>query len=182
MKNILKKSLNLFLYFLVIIYFIFEVFVWDLIIEPMYKYTKQFKIIQRILIFISKQNEYIVLSIFLSSFIIAEGLGYYAGHLFAELMIVEGVLVYLSKIPVGIIAFSMLKTEKEKLFKFKWFEKVYIFVEKIIHYIKNSKIYKNVLKKGKEILAKIKAKFSGKRNYFIKFFQRVYRKIRGEKE
>jgi len=173
----MKKFVNFILYVLLFVYFVFEELVWNRMIAPLYEGIKQFKIIEIFLDFISKQNEYIVLFVFLLSFIPAEWLGYKAAEIFATGKFLLAILVYSLKVPIGIIAFAVLKREKEKLFKFGWFKAIYEFIEDVIDYIKDTEKYKNMKSKFNDLKNEFK-KLSRERSYFKKKVKRIYQKVK----
>ena len=161
------------LYTLTFIYVILESLIWDFLIKPIYLKLKSFQLIEKYQNYIkTKANRYTVIILFLSTFIFTEGAGLYAAKLFTMGSFFLGGVLYVTKIPIGLFAFTTLKTGKEKLNSFKWFAYLYFLTENILYKIKESKYYINVIK--------LKDLFNFKKRYFSKITKKFYFKIKKE--
>ncbi len=140
----IKKLIHIALSFIIFTYIIFEEVIWENIAKPIYNYLHSLKIIQKVELFIHKQHRLMLLIFFVILFIIVELLGFIAVAFLAKGDIYSGVLLYICKIPVGIITFWLFRISKDKLITYQWFSTTYDFIIKVIDKIKKSQIYQNI--------------------------------------
>ena len=100
-----KKILNIILIVLVFIYIIFEELVWEKFAKPLIKLISSLQIFTKLIPKILSLNSYVILIFFLSTFIIVELIGIYAGILFVSGHISSAVVIYILKVPVAAFIF-----------------------------------------------------------------------------
>jgi len=137
-----KKIKNLFVLIIVLTYLLFEELIWDKIVVKIYNLIAKLKLYESFLDYIRlSANRYVVLIFFILPFIIGEILGIISAILIAKIHIFLAISVYALKIPIIVLAFSILKSGKEKLDSFIWFVVIYSFIERAVVKVKNSNIY-----------------------------------------
>ena len=156
LKTLYRKFINALLTVLVLIYLILDELIWERIAEPIYKFIHGLKILHKVEIAIVSLNRYALLILFLSLFAAVELLGVVAIGLFAQGLVIPGVILYIGKIPIAAFTFWMFKIAQDKLLTFVWFKYCYELLLSILHKIKTSPVYLNV--KTKFVLIKEKVR------------------------
>jgi len=152
----LRKLKHFFLTLFVLTYIIFEKLIWDYIAEPTYAYIKEKDFFKRFMAHVEHDaHRAIIMGYFLLFFGAAEGMGVLAMILLGLGNVPLFLLLYIAKIPVAIIAFAILNVGKDKLNTYFWFRKTYGAVMWVIDKIKDSSIYKSIMKKAKKTKASI---------------------------
>ena len=159
LKKLLRSSLLFLQTTLILIYLLLEELVWHNIAEPIVKYLKYLNLAKRVELFLKRQNRYVVLVIFLSMFIVAEGLGLLTPIFIAKGLAFMGVVMYGFKIVLATFAFWIFNTQKEALLSFKFIDYSYRKITFYIDKIKHSELYISVVTRLKEIKTYIKHKF-----------------------
>ncbi|WP_368029021.1 hypothetical protein [Arcobacter sp. s6] len=173
-----KKILNIILIVLVFIYIIFEELVWEKFAKPLIKLISSLQIFTKLIPKILSLNSYVILIFFLSTFIIVELIGIYAGILFVSGHISSAVVIYILKVPVAAFIFWFFNITKSKLLEFKWFEYSYNYLLLIISKIKNSSIYIMIKDKSYELKKSIKDRYFSTRSKFKKKAIYIYKLIK----
>ena len=163
-----KKILNIILIALVFVYIIFEELVWEKFAKPIILLITKLQLFTKLIPKILDLNSYLILIFFVSTFIIVELLGIYAGLLFVSGNVTSAVVIYILKVPVAAFIFWFFSITKSKLLEFKWFEITYNYLILIISKIKNSSIYIMIKEKSYELKKSIKEKFFSTRSKFKK--------------
>jgi len=159
LKQLLKKLFLFLQTSLILTYLLLEELVWHNIAEPITKYLKHLNIAKRVELFLNRQNRYVVLVIFLSMFIIAEGLGLLTPIFIAKGLAFMAILMYGFKIVLATFAFWIFNTQKKSLLSFKFIDYSYKKITYYIEKIKHSQLYIKVVTKLKEIKAYLKNRF-----------------------
>jgi hypothetical protein len=138
----IKKFKRILLFFIVIVYLIFEELVWVRVVAPIYHFAEKLHLYDIFLEYVkNRAGRYTVLFLFVLPFIVGEGLGIASGVLAANMYIVGAIMLYLLKIPLVLLAFSILKNSKDTLYTFAWFMYLHKMTLKGIDVIKNSGTY-----------------------------------------
>lgn len=137
----MKMIQKLILFFLSIIFFIFEDIIWNQIVVRVIDKIKEWNIYKVYMEWLQAQDKYMILINFLILFGLSEVLGLQAFVYFAKLQLIMGVALYGLKIIFTIVAFAILNTSKEILFSFWWFKWSYEKITNFIDTIKNSVMY-----------------------------------------
>ena len=127
--------------FLIILFLIFEEFIWKQIVIPAKQWLKKKKIFKKAEKLIKPLNKYIILGLFLVPFVIGEGLGAISGILLISGHIISAVMVYIIKIGVATLSFWIYAIGKDKLLDIYFFKTS---LDKILYFynkLKNSDIY-----------------------------------------
>jgi len=156
----------------VFFFILMEELVWDTFVVPVRKYFEKI-ISKKIKKFISKQNKYIIMFIFLLPFLTSELMGLVSGVLFTMGFILFAVTIYILKIVVASASFWVFSNNKEKLLSISIFEKSYTFVIHMFNYLKSIKIYKDI----KKVVADIKE--AGRSNT-ISILKRKYKSYKNK--
>ena len=172
LKEILNKLLFYFQFVLIFFYVVLEELVWERFAEPIYKYIKYLKPFEKLEIFLSKQNRYFLIFLFLISLIVGEGLGLLTPIVMVKGYVVVGIVIYGLKLLIAAFAFWVFNTQKEKLLTFAIINYGY---EKIIYLknlIQNSTVYIIFIQKYKKLKEYLKIKFINIKNFIINRFWR----------
>lgn len=172
------KILNITLIILVFIYIIFEELVWEKFAKPIIILISKFQLFTNFATKILSLNSYVILIFFVSTFVIVEVIGIYAGLLFVSGHMTSAILIYVLKVPVAAFIFWFFSIAKYKLLEFKWFEITYTYLMSIISKIKNSSIYIMIKEKSYELKKSIKNKFFSTRSKFKKKAIYIYRLLK----
>lgn len=172
------KILNIILIILVFIYIIFEELVWEKFAKPIILLISKFQLFTNFAPKILALNSYVILIFFVSTFVIVEVIGIYAGLLFVSGHMTSAILIYVLKVPVAAFIFWFFSIAKYKLLEFKWFEITYTYLMSIISKIKNSSIYIMIKEKSYELKKSIKNKFFSTRSKFKKKAIYIYRLLK----
>ena len=172
------KILNITLIILVFIYIIFEELVWEKFAKPIILLISKFQLFTNFAPKILALNSYVILIFFVSTFVIVEVIGIYAGLLFVSGHMTSAILIYVLKVPVAAFIFWFFSIAKYKLLEFKWFEITYTYLMSIISKIKNSSIYIMIKEKSYELKKSIKNKFFSTRSKFKKKAIYIYRLLK----
>ena len=175
-----QRLVHLLLTVLVFTYIVFEELFWETIARPIYEYIHTRKILQKIEKQITHLHPWLLLTLFLSIFIVVEVVGIFAGILALQGNVVVAGLLYLSKIPVAAFAFWLFRISQNKLLSIGWFRYTYNFIMKQIDRLKNTDVYHAVKEKSAAIKDRIKAL---KRKYlpkgeFRKRIKRIYLQLK----
>ena len=172
------KILNIILIILVFIYIIFEELVWEKFAKPIILLISKFQLFTNFAPKILALNSYVILIFFVSTFVIVEVIGIYAGLLFVSGHMTSAILIYVLKVPVAAFIFWFFSIVKYKLLEFKWFEITYTYLMSIISKIKNSSIYIMIKEKSYELKKSIKNKFFSTRSKFKKKAIYIYKLLK----
>ncbi len=172
LQNIAKELIRLFQISLILLYISLEEIVWERFAKPLYRYLKYLKLFEKLAFILSRTNKYVVLSIFIISLVIGEGLG-----LLSPIIALKGypflaIVVYGLKLLVAAFAFWIFNTQKELLLSFKWLRYLYKKTLFVIEWIKATQIYKDVIIKAQKIKLFIKIKYIEIKNYIANRFWR----------
>jgi len=171
LKQLLKRFFLLIQTSLILLYLLLEELVWDNIAEPIERYLKHLRLAKRVELFLKKQNRYVILVLFLSMFVVGEGLGLITPIVLAKGYATLAIVIYGFKIVLATFAFWIFNTQKEALLSFKFIDYSY---KKIIYYIdkiKSSNLYKKIVANLKEIKTYIKHKI----RYIKELFKTKFR-------
>ena len=169
-----NKILNITLLVLVLIYIIFEELVWEKFAKPTINIISKLEIFTKFIPKILALNSYIILIFFLSTFIVVELIGIYAGILFVSGHISSAIIIYILKVPVAAFIFWFFSIAKLRLLEFKWFEFCYNYLILSISKIKNSLAYTIIQKKSYELKKSIKNKFFSTKSKFKRKATYIY--------
>jgi len=185
LNTIKRKLITLLQLLLVIVFILFEEIIWEGVARPIYTYIHSLKLLQRVEAWLQGVNATVILVIFVVMLASVEMLGIYAGVLFVSGYVLQGVLLYLSKIPIAAFTFWMFRVTKEKLMRFGWFRWLYEKIMAAIEWLKSLEIYRSTmhtLKKTKEKikgwLRGIKSKYFAKESPFVLRLKKLYRRIK----
>ncbi len=189
MKRLIYKILIPIQYLLVILFIIFEEFIWEGVAKPIARYLASLKIAQRLEQWLVSINRYVILIFFLLIFALVELAGIMAGLLMVRGMLLAGLMLYALKIPIAAFTFWLFRVTKEKLLSFVWFAWAYRNLLELIDRLKDSAIYKRSLeifykikRWQKGVLASLKELFfpQDSKDSFIRRLKALYRKIKEE--
>jgi hypothetical protein len=173
-----KKILNIFLIVLVFIYIIFEELVWEKFAKPIINLITKLQLFTKLIPKILALNSYVILIFFVSTFVIVELIGVYAGLLFVSGHMLTAIIIYILKVPVAAFIFWFFSIAKDKLLEFKWFNFTYNYLMLLIYKIKNSSIYIMIKEKSYELKKSIKDKFFSTRSKFKKKAIYIYKLLK----
>ena len=173
-----KKILNIILIILVFIYIIFEELVWEKFAKPLINLISKLQLFTNFIPKILALNSYLILIFFVSTFIVVELIGIYAGLLFVSGHMTIAIVIYVLKVPVAAFIFWFFSIVKHKLLEFKWFEVTYNSLMSLISKIKNSSIYIAIKEKANELKKSIKEKFFSTRSKFKKKAIYIYKLLK----
>ncbi|MCH9742776.1 MAG: hypothetical protein K0U21_06155 [Proteobacteria bacterium] len=140
----MKQMKRILLYPLVVLFILFEELIYRHFIQPIFARIKLTHVVQYINGFISRQNRYTILILFMSFFVIGELLGLISFALLASGLFFLGILAYSIKTLLALYAFILLETQKTKLFSFSWFAYAYTRTLQFIHYIQATSVYQEI--------------------------------------
>ncbi len=173
-----KKLINFLLTLVVLVYIVFEELIWERFAQPVINYISSLKILKRLEAYLQTVNSKFILVLFVMMFVLVEAQGLYAGVLFIEGKVVEGVLLYAGKIPIAAFTFWLFRVTKHKLMEFGWFEKSYLWLMGVIDKIKASEVYINIKKKSIMIKSYIKEQFFKDKSLLKEKVQTIYAKLK----
>ncbi len=186
MLNTVKhKLITLLQLLLVIAFIIFEEVIWEGIARPIYMYVHSLKVLQRVESWLRGVNATVILVIFVLMLASVEMLGIYAGVLFVSGYVLQGALLYLSKIPIAAFTFWMFRVTKEKLMRFGWFKWLYEKIMALIDWLKSLEIYQSTMQKLKAVKERLKVwgravkiRFFSNESPFVQRLKKLYRSIK----
>jgi len=186
MLNTVKhKLITLLQLLLVIAFIIFEEVIWEGIARPIYMYVHSLKVLQRVEAWLRGVNATVILVIFVLMLASVEMLGIYAGVLFVSGYVLQGALLYLSKIPIAAFTFWMFRVTKEKLMRFGWFKWLYEKIMALIDWLKSLEIYQSTMQKLKAVKERLKVwgravkiRFFSNESPFVQRLKKLYRSIK----
>lgn len=173
-----KKILNIFLIVLVFLYIVFEELIWEKFAKPLINLISSLQLFTKLIPKILALNSYFILIFFVSTFVIVEIIGIYAGILFISGHIISAILIYILKIPVAAFIFWFFSIAKSKLLEFKWFEFIYNFLISAIYRIKHSLIYTMIKDKASDIKKSIKENIFTVRSKFKQKLIHIYKLLK----
>ena len=173
-----KKILNIFLIVLVFLYIVFEELIWEKFAKPLINLISSLQLFTKLIPKILALNSYFILIFFVSTFVIVEIIGIYAGILFISGHIISAILIYILKIPVAAFIFWFFSIAKSKLLEFKWFEFIYNFLISAIYRIKHSLIYTMIKDKASDIKKSIKENIFTARSKFKQKLIHIYKLLK----
>jgi hypothetical protein len=141
----MKRIFTLPLYFLILLYIVLEDLIWKKFAKRITDYMLSLNIFIYAERIISNFHVNVILVGFLILLIISEILGIMAIALIGKGLVISGVILYVAKIPLVSLTFWLFKISKDKLLKINWFNKIYLFIIKILNIIKSSKYYINTM-------------------------------------
>lgn len=170
--KLLKKLLLALQIFFVSLYIIFEELIWDRFAEPIYKFIKSLALFEKLETLLNKTNKYIVLIIFILSFVIGEVIGVVSPLIALKGYVVLGVIFYGLKLVVVAFAFWLFNTQKEKLLRF-WIIRVsYKRIIQFTQYIKNSYVFKLIKERAIIIKSYLKKIYKQFKHKVVDFFNK----------
>ena len=185
LSAIKHKFISLLQLILVLIYIIFEELIWEGISKPIYEFIHSLEILQKIEILLHNMNAYIILVVFVFLLGTVELLGIYAGVLFVSGKMWNGLILYLTKVPIAAFTFWVFRITEEKLMTFGWFKWIYEKVMSAIDWLKSLTIYISTMEKLKFLKMKIKAfkirikeQYFSKKSQFLKKTKHLYKTIK----
>lgn len=185
LSTIKHKIISLFQLILVIIYILFEEFIWEGIARPIYVFIHSLKILQKVEETLHAVNAYVILVIFVLLLGIVEALGIYAGILFISGQALLGMSLYITKIPIAAFTFWIFRITEDKLMQFGWFKWVYDWIMKGINWLKSLEIYQSTMHQIKVTKANIKQsmkrfkeKYFSKESPFVTRIKHLYETIK----
>ncbi len=172
LKKLLKK-LKLFLETsFVILYIVLEELIWERFAQPIYRYIKYLKPFEKLENILAKSNKYVVLTVFIISLVVGEGMGVISPIIALKGFPVLALIVYGLKIVIAAFAFWVFNSQKKLLLSFSWinylYEKIMLFAE----WIKQTQIYITVINNAKKIKIYLKLKYIEFKNYILNRFWR----------
>lgn len=173
-----KKILNIFLIVLVFLYIVFEELIWEKFAKPIINLISNLQLFTKLIPKILALNSYFILIFFVSTFVIVELIGIYAGVLFISGHIITAILIYILKIPVAAFIFWFFSIAKSKLLEFKWFEFIYNSLISAIYRIKHSLIYNMIKDKASDIKKSLKENIFTVRSRFKQKLIHIYRLLK----
>ena len=174
--EIINKLLQKLLFYiqatLVLIFLIFEELVWERFAEPIYRYIKYLKPFEKLENILKNTNRYVVLTLFIISLVIGEGLGLLTPIIALKGYPVLAVVVYIGKLLIAAFAFWVFGTQKKTLLSFKWIAYSYEKIMLAVNWIKSTEVYKSVLSTVKRVKIYLKVKYRNFKNYMLNRFWR----------
>ncbi len=160
--EILKKLLQQVYYYIqlliLLFYIVLEELIWEEFAKPIYEFILKLRIATAFENFLKRQNRYVPLVFFLSTFVFGELLGLMTPFILAEGLVIVAVLIYMTKILIVAFAFWLFKIEKERLLSFTFFRLAYDKIVYISEKVKATKLYQKLVKQLKEIKTYLKVK------------------------
>ncbi len=158
LKKIFRQLVYYFQLLLLLFYIILEELIWEEFARPIYEFILKLRIATAFENFLKRQNRYIPLLFFLSTFVFGELLGLMTPFILAKGLVFVAIIIYLAKILIVAFAFWLFKIEKERLLSFTFFRIAYDKIVYISDRLKETKLYQKLLKQLKEIKAYLKVK------------------------
>jgi len=160
--EILKKILQRIYYYIqllvLLIYIVLEELIWEEFAKPIYNYIVKLRIAAAFEQFLKRQNRYIPLIFFLSTFVFGELLGLLTPFVLAKGLVIVAVLLYMGKILIVAFAFWLFKIEKERLLSFTILRVAYEKIIFISEKVKSTTLYQKLLKQLKALKSYLKVK------------------------
>jgi hypothetical protein len=129
LHHILQRIRDLLLSFIILLYILFEDFIWKKAVNPLIKYLSAFHIYQRFLEYVHlRARRSTIFILFIIPFVIGEAIGILSGILAAKLYVVGAAFLYLCKVPLVVMALAILNSGKEKLLSYWWFALIYTWI------------------------------------------------------
>jgi len=174
--EIINKLLQKLLFYiqatLVLIFLIFEELVWERFAEPIYRYIKYLKPFEKLENILKNTNRYVVLTLFIISLVIGEGLGLLTPIIALKGYPILAAIVYIGKLLIAAFAFWVFGTQKKTLLSFKWIAYSYEKIMLAVNWIKSTEVYKSVLSTVKRVKIYLKVKYRNFKNYMLNRFWR----------
>ncbi len=124
-QRLLKRVIRLILVSLAAIWMLFEDWVWDTIVDLMEELGR-LKIINRFEIFLAKQNQYLLLTLFTFPFLIVIPAKLYGLYLIADGKVIRGVTIFIvAETLITALVTRLFIISKDKLLQIKAFETFY---------------------------------------------------------
>ena len=167
MKLIFTKLQTIIQYILFVIYFIFE----EIVIKSAKKllqFIRKFNFYDEFIAFVTKSNDFVLLTSFLFIATLAETSATFAVFLTAKGFVALGIFFYMLKIIIYIPTIDIFKHNKKRLLKYYVIKTFYYWYLLIL----KSKIYRNVKKIIKNIKEKIKNFFRPLKELFFYFIKK----------
>jgi len=152
-KNFVIKSIES---ILVVGYILFEELIWDVFAKPIYQYFKSLIILDSLKKTFLEMNRYVLLSVFIFIFAIAEAMGFLSGFCIINGYIFPGIFVYALKIPVAAFTFWLFELTKDQLMTFPWLKTTYQYIMDWIEKFINSDIHVYIKTRIVTLRAKMK--------------------------
>ncbi len=142
LRQLLQRIRDLVLSFIILIYILFEDFIWKKAVNPLIRYLSAFHIYQKFLEYVHlRAGRSTIFILFIIPFVIGEGIGILSGVLAAKLYVVSAVLLYLCKIPLIVMALAILNSGKEQLLSYWWFSLIYTWIMDKLDRLHRTAIY-----------------------------------------
>lgn len=184
-SRLFRKILTLIQYLLVVVFILFEELIWEGIAEPIYGYLRSLKVLQRLELFVSSLNRYVLLTLFVGLFAAVESAGIAAGVLLVNGMVFYGIALYALKIPIAAFVFWLFRVSRERLLDFGWFRWSYEKIITLFDWFKALPVYRDTLEKLasfkvelKIMAVKFRAFLGRHRSLFSKRFSRLYHHLK----
>jgi hypothetical protein len=177
LKNLFDRLLFVVQWLLVVIFIVFEEFIWEGIAKPIYEYIHELHLLQELQKKLQKANRYVLLVVFLVLLISVEGAGLAAGIMAVKGMVVTATLLYALKIPIAAFVFWLFHATESKLLSFEWFKWLYELILSFFEWMKSLGIYKDtmaMIRRTKESIKAFKVKYLSGDNSISKRFRRLY--------
>ncbi len=155
-KKILSKIFKIFQVIFILLYLILEELVWERFAQPIFNYIKNLRLFEKLTLILNKTNRYIILVIFLGSFVIGELFGILSPIVMVKGFLILGVLFYIFKLLIVAFALWLFNTQREKLTTFWIINYGYDKIVKFTKWIKSTQIFITVTQKLKIIKKEIK--------------------------
>ncbi len=158
LQDIFKKIYYYIQLLVLLIYIVLEELIWEEFAKPVYNYIVKLRIAAAFEQFLKRQNRYVPLIFFLSTFVFGELLGLMTPFILAKGLVVVAVLIYMTKVLIVAFAFWLFKIEKERLLSFSFFRIAYDKIVYISEKVKATTLYQKLVKQLKEIKTYLKVK------------------------
>ncbi len=165
----------------VILFIIFEEVIWEGIAEPIYERVKELRLLVRIERTLQTTPRWVILIIFVVTFIVVEAAGVFAGVLLVQGQPMIGMTLYIAKIPIAAFTFWMFRVTKAKLLSYGWFEWLYCKIIALFEWIKSMELYQSTMEKARRVklylreqLAALKLRYFSGESSFTARFKRLY--------
>lgn len=174
-KKLIHYIRNTLFILLIVVYILFEEFIWKTAVKPIIQFIAAFHFYHRFLEYVRfRAGRFTVLILFMIPFAIGEVIGTASAIMAAQLHLISAALLYTIKIPLIVIALGILQTGKEKLLTFGWFSVCYIWVTAQIVKLHSSRLYQQLLIN----IVSVRSRFFSRSTRLKRWVIHTYRHIR----
>lgn len=136
---------NLFFTLLILLYILFEEFIWKNAVSPIIRYITAFHLYRQFLDYVRfRAGRLSVLVLFMIPFALGEAVGTGSALMAAQLHLFSAAILYTFKIPLIVISLGILQNGKEKLLSYRWFALCYGWIMKQIDKLHSSPLYRQI--------------------------------------